>query len=277
MPLKAAAFTAVCGLASSASFAQAAEPQGPQIASTSLCGDSYLLVLAPERAAALSWQSRDDVSRATARQRRLPQIWDDPERIIGAAADIVLFGPGEGAAASQFLSKTTTKSQHIKWSEDFNGVKENYTGLSEAIFKTSEPNKHVADLDARLTTLKARAQDRQSVPSVLYLSRAGGTAGPNTYVDAAIQAAGGQNVIAAPGWLTLSPEKILSLSPDMIVTSFMTDGYESINANGVRHKALRHFISARPQVNIPGALWPCAGPGLIEAAERIAAGLDELK
>jgi iron complex transport system substrate-binding protein len=69
----------------------------------------------------------------------------------------------------------------------------------------------------------------------------------------------------------------MSLDPDLIILSFMEDGYESVNAKGLRHKVLRDFMNARPQVNVPGALWPCAGPGLIEAAEMIADGLDDLK
>jgi len=71
-------------------------------------------------------------------------------------------------------------------------------------------------------------------------------------------------------------ENILKLEPDLIVTSYFTDGYESIQAVGVRNQVLSDFINNHPNVDIPGALWPCAGPGLIEAAERIADALDAL-
>lgn len=267
---KAAAFTLACALASS--VAQAAE--SPRIASTSLCGDSYVLALAPTQAAALSWQSRDPVSLATPQQKALPQVWDDAERLIGAGIDHVLFGPGEGGVSGRFLISAKIKTHNLQWGEDFDAVKRNYVEITK--FLRTPSAQAVDGLESRLEALKMRANARPSKPRVLYLSRAGGTAGPGTYVDAAITAAGGVNVAAHPGWQTLDPEAIMSFSPDLIVTSFLKDGYESVNASGVRHKVLRNFMAARPQVNIPGALWPCAGPGLIEAAELIADGLEGL-
>ena len=70
MLLKAVAFMSVCALVSTNAFA---EDQVTRAASTSLCGDAYLLALAPEKAAALSWQSRDDISRVPEDKRALPR------------------------------------------------------------------------------------------------------------------------------------------------------------------------------------------------------------
>lgn len=277
MRRKAVVSMGVCALISSAAAPLVSAGELPQIASTSLCGDGYLLALAPERAAALSWQSRDAVSRANAAQRRLPQIWDDPEQVINMPADVILFGPGEGGTASRFLSKTSKATHSIKWGESFQSVKENYAKSGTALMMENRSKDLINDLEARLRGLEARTRRRAKTAKVLYLSRAGGTAGRQTYVDAAITAAGGQNVIQTTGWLTLSPENLLALNPDIVITSFMEEGYESVNASGLRHKTLRKFIDERPQLNVPGALWPCAGPGLIETAEMIADGLDGLE
>ena len=94
---------------------------------------------------------------------------------------------------------------------------------------------------------------------------------------AAITAAGGENIVQAPGWQTLDPETLITLSPDIIMTSFFNSGYESVQAKAIRHTVLVGFIASRPVIDIPGPLWPCAGPDLIDAAELIADGLDRSK
>jgi len=55
-----------------------------------------------------------------------------------------------------------------------------------------------------------RLPRRLHKPSILYLSASGGTAGSGTYVDAAIRAAGGTNIITMPGWHTPSIESLVN-------------------------------------------------------------------
>ena len=241
----------------------------PTIASTSLCGDSYLQAFAPKHIAALSWQSRSPLSRADNTQKALPQIWDEAEIIAANTADYILFGSGEGAMADR-LGKS---SLSLTWGEDFASIEANV----ETLAKTTgiEPTA-IQDWLNRLDSLKTRGLARQSKPKVLYLSRAAGSAGTGTFVDTAIKTAGGQNAIESSGWITPDPELIISLKPDLIITSYFTDGYESVHANGARHKIIREFIATHPRVDIDGALWPCAGPGLLEAAELIADAMDKL-
>jgi len=42
------------------------------------------------------------------------------------------------------------------------------------------------------------------------------------------------------------------------------------------NKAVQRFIAKHPSVEIQGNLWPCAGPGLIDAAELISEAIDNL-
>jgi len=254
-------------------FSSVSASQAPRIASTSLCGDSYVLALAPDRISHLSWQSRDDLSTATPAQKRLPQAWDDPEKLVSLNADIILLGPGEDRTARRMLANKAVKIVTLNWGEDFDTVRTN----ARAILQTSDADAYLSGLDVRLSELKSRAGKRGVPPRILYLSRAGGTAGPGTYVDAAIIAAGAENAVTTPGWFTPDPEALMGYRPDVILTSFFEDGYESINSNGLRHGAVHRFIKGFPRMDIPGRVWPCAGPGLIEAAESIADELDKLE
>ena len=241
----------------------------PTIASTSLCGDTYLQALAPDHIAALSWQSRSPLSLANAEQRQLPQLWDDPEVLLNAEADIILFGSGEGKTGAKLEAQSVT----LKWGEDFAALQTNAEAINKAL---SLPSDISDDWANRIEALSGRATRRSHKPKILYLSRSGGSAGKGTLVDAAITAAGGVNIAQASGWFTPDPEEIITYEPDLIITSYFKNGYESVQSTALKNKVVQRFIAQHPSVHIEGNLWPCAGPGLIEAAELIADAIDKL-
>ena len=265
---------AVLGTGVLSGFAHAKTDHSKTVGSTSLCGDSYVLALAPDLARELSWQSRSALSRAGPEQRVRPQLWDDVEVVAASASDVILFGSGEGAFAER-LGKESIK---LTWGEDFPSVIDNVQALASAL---GRPDNLTRDITARLTRLNARTVKRGTKPKVLYLARSGGSAGTGTLVDAVIKAAGGENALARNGlelrgWVSPGPEILLEVKPDLIVTSYFKHGYESVNAAALRNKTLSAYIQSFPSVHIGGALWPCAGPGLIEAAEILADAMDAL-
>ena len=241
----------------------------PTIASTSLCGDTYLQVLAPDHISALSWQSRSPLSRANPTQRKLPQLWDDPEVLVSSEADIILFGAGEGRVSDSLDAKTIK----LNWGEDFSTLTRNAKAIEQALNINSGMREK---WEKRIKALKHQAKARTVKPKIFYLSRAGGSAGRGTLVDAAITVAGGVNAAKAQGWFTPDPEQIIAYEPDLIITSYFKNGYESVQSTSVRNKVIQRFIARHPNVEIDGNLWPCAGPSLIEAAELISDAIDEL-
>ena len=246
----------------------AAEPaSAPQtrIVSTSLCGDSYVLSMVPHGdIAALSWQADDALSGAPASLRERPKAWDDPERLLALNPNLVVFGPGEGTMAKPFLTKAGIEYVSLKWGEGF-----------KAVFTNRDIIGAAADIQTPQIGVSVRLGHTRA-PLVLYLSSSGGTAGPGTFVDAAITRAGGENIITKSGWHTPDPETLIGLNPDLIVTSFFNDSYASTNESGLRSTALQNMITTTPHVNVPGKLWPCAGPGLYDAADIIYEALREV-
>jgi len=253
---------------------------GDGVASASLCADAYLLELAgPGRIAALSWQAGDPISQAPGWARDLPRAWSDAERIYALAPAMTVFGAGEGGRTARLLDRAGLHRFELAWADDFDGVRVNLRALGEVLGEPERAAAAIRNLDARLAALDARARQRGVRPHVLYLSASGGTAGAHTYVDAAIAAAGGTNAMAqagVSGWPRARPEAVLGVEADLLVTSFFTDGYASTFNRGRHHAAYRHVLDATPRVEIPAGDWPCAGPRLIEAAERIADALDAL-
>jgi len=227
------------------------------------------MALAPTQITALSWQSRSPLSRAGQAQRALPQLWDELEILTTSETDYILFGSSEGASAE----RVKLNPLYLTWGEDFESIIKNSDLISQNlnvddIVKT--------DLTKRLNALETRNSQRLHTPKILYLARSGGSAGTGTFVDAAITAAGGKNIMQKSGWFTPDPEEIIALKPDLIITSYFNDGYESVQAVAIRNKAVSRHLQKFPRVEIDGKLWPCAGPDLIEAAELIADAIDKL-
>lgn len=228
------------------------------IMSTTLCADGYLHSLpgVESRLAALSWQSRSTLSQTPEHLRHLPQATNDPESLIKWRDTIqVTSAGGQGQI-------------DLNWGEDFETVWTNFAMLA-AHLKVDDPS---GDFQARLKAI----HQPEKRPLVLYLDRSGATAGPRTFVNAVIDAAGGENIIQNPGWQSPDTETLISLKPDIILTSFMDSSYAGVNDRTSRHAALAAKISSLPVIEIPGRLWPCAGPGLIEAAEQLNQGMAKL-
>jgi iron complex transport system substrate-binding protein len=228
-----------------------AKPAETALASTTLCADSYLLAVAPEQITALSWQAGSDLSTVTEAARNLPRLSDSREAIFGVKANLIT-GP-----ASRIKGDLD-----LVWGEDFSTLAHNLEQLQSMTD---------ADVSPVLSALTATENlpHPQRKPRILYLSRSGGSAGPGTFVDAVIKRAGGINAATAAGWHTPSVEALITTDADIILTSFFSSNYHGVSDRAIRHKALRDYIDAHPRIDVPGRLWPCAGPGLIEATSRI--------
>lgn len=229
-----------------------------KIGSTSLCADSYLIALAPDRIGALSWQAGSALSTARPDMLDQPRLWASRE-ILAQTTMRLVTGPGDPNLGR-------TKAVALSWGEDFDTVATNAAALSDQL------DIDIAPLLSDLSSLEALPR-RDTPPRILYLSRSGGSAGPGTFVDAVITAAGGVNANVTPGWHTPAIERTLHMQPDLILTSFFGSDYAGISDRAVRHSALRRYLADHPRIDIPGKLWPCAGPGLIDATRQLNAAI----
>ena len=253
----------MAGLAGCASDAPASV-EGPGFASTSLCADSYLLALVPpERITALSWQAGTPLSTVPA--QATPGLWENRETLAAFGRSHpgakLLRGPGLGRASPGEGAGLTL------------GFADDLDSMADELRRVAEWAGVSADAALREVDAISETATPKTAPRLLYLSRGGGTTGPDSYVGRAMVRAGGVNVIESGSWQTLTPERILSLQPDIVVTSFFGSDYAGVGDRAVRHAALRDYISARPRIDVPGKLWPCAGPGLVEATRIMRDGV----
>lgn len=233
----------------------------PQYAvSTSLCGDAYLQYFAPETIKALSWQSRSTLSLATPAHKTLPQIRANAAYVLPHQDKLILFGAGEQATITADLPHTVD----LNWTEDFAGV----TANAEAILGSLQASKDKLIMwQTRLAALQERVDVKKPKPKILYFSRAGGSAGPSTFIDSVITVAGGDNINPVTGWHTPDLETLIQYKPDIILTSFSGGNYHS--RSDLHHPVITRLKADKPVIDIHGSYWPCAGPALIEAAEEL--------
>ncbi|WP_170150292.1 ABC transporter substrate-binding protein [Maricaulis maris] len=248
------------------------------VASASLCADAYVLAVVPmESISALSWQVDQPVSVAPSWSRGLPKAWPDAARLLALAPALTVFGTGEAGRTGRLLERSGQTVFELAWADDFDAVRGNLRALGAATGQAEAADAVIADIDARLAEMVRRAEARARTPRIAYLSVSGGSAGAGTYIDTAIVAAGGINVVAengAVGWTRSDPEFALTLEADIVLTSFFIDGYASTFNRARRHAAYRRLLDHPERAEIPAGLWPCAGPRLVDAAELIADAID---
>jgi len=257
--LYAGVMTALIGCGEQKEIDHAVSPQG--VVSTSLCGDSYVQRFAPEHIKALSWQSDSVLSLANEAQKELPQIDSRAETILPYRNSLIVLGPGEITPISSNLSFIHS----LNWAESFEGVSENADRLLDAL---ALPKTELDEWKRKVRSLKLRADKNKlenHSPKILYLSRAGGSAGPNTFIDAVINAVGAVNINPVPGWHTPDIETLLNYQPDIILRSFSDGQYHS--RSDIQNPVLEIYLANKTIIDIEGRYWPCAGPALLDAAE----------
>jgi iron complex transport system substrate-binding protein len=260
-------------------FAARAKAVPDHVVSTSLCGDGYVLALVPpEHITTLSWQANSKLSAAPAALRPRHQGRADAERLARLHPDLVVLGPGEPKRAARLAQKNGAKMFTLNWAEGFDGVFANLRALGKASGQAEAATTQISAITARLAALKTNAPKR--TVRVLYLTPSGNSAGAGVFVDTAIIAAGGINhgaSLGIKGWGRVPLEKLALDPPDLIITSFFTEGYASMTTMRSRHPLLQKVLRETKTVPIDAKNWVCAGPLLINAAEDIAGALHALE
>jgi iron complex transport system substrate-binding protein len=128
----------------------------------------------------------------------------------------------------------------------------------------------VARIEAAMAALPPATGDH---PTAVVLRPNGFTAGRGSVPDAVLARAGLDNL--APRLSTdrmgqLALEEIVTARPDLLVVNSAPDAPPSLADELLHHPALAPFAKAARTVPLPIRLWACAGPGLAEAARRLA-------
>ena len=230
-----------------------------RVVSLNLCTDQMLVLLAPEKVAALSPLSRDPaLSFVVSQAEHLPVVRASAEAVLRLHPDLILAAPYGAQTTLALLQQEHAPVLRIALAQDFAGIRQVTRLLAVTL---GVPQRGEALLSAMDASLDALPHPGRDVRALVWEPR-GLTAGPGTLMAAVLHAAGMTN--AADGG-RVSLEALLHNPPDLLVVS-TAPAYPSLATSLLEHPAL----AALPRRAIPRALTICAGPFSARAAAMLA-------
>jgi len=228
------------------------------VVSLFLCTDQLLVLLAPDQILALSPLARDpSLSVVAARALQLPEVRPDAEAVLALHPDLVLAGEYGAQAAVGLLQERGVHVVRVAEPVDFAGVAKEVTDVAAALGVPARGVALAAGMWARLAAVAPAHRGR----AVFWQAR-GFTAGPGSFGDAVLRAAGFVDVGTGG---QMSVEALATHPPDVLITE-AAPAYPSLATDLVLHPALA-FI---PRRTVDPALLACPGPWSVGAVEALA-------
>ncbi len=230
-----------------------------RVVSLNLCTDQMLVLLAPNKIAALSPLARDPALSYVAPQAaHLPFVRASAEAVLRLHPDLILAAPYGAQTILALLAQEHIPILRLALPHDFAGIRQMTRALAAALGVRQRGEALLAAMDARLAALPRPARE---VRALVWEPR-GLTEGPGTLTDAVLRAAGYDN--AADG-RRAGLEALLRRPPDLLVVP-TAPTFPSLATELLEHPAIANL----PRRAIPPALTICAGPFSADAAAMLA-------
>lgn len=265
--------TAVALLSAVAHLGATDAPEKPMhIVSLNMCVDELVLRLAkPQNVASVTWLSRDpknsnvaDLGAGIAVNHGLA------EEIIPLQPDLVIAGIYTARTAVALLKRVGIPVLEIDVPRSLDDVRRQIREIAGLIGEPETGEIVVADMDRRLAALPRPASSDR--PRAVVLNPNGATVGKGTLVDEIMTRAGLTNVAAELGidsYGQIPLEAVAANAVDVLIVSASRDGPPALATEILRHPVLTALADRTRIVVMPGRLWNCGGPGVVEAIERL--------
>ncbi|MBV9252034.1 MAG: ABC transporter substrate-binding protein [Acetobacteraceae bacterium] len=220
-----------------------------RVVSLNLCTDQMLVLLAPEKVAALSPLARDPtLSYVAAAATSMPAVRASAEAVLRLHPDLVLAARFGAQTTLSVLERERVPVLRVDLPVDFAGIRAQTRQLAGVLGVAQRGELVVASMDSVLSASSATLLPRTAIA----WEPRGFVAGPDSMMGAVLDAAGLKN-IGVGHWM--SAEAVLRTQPDMIVLP-EAPGFPSLATDMLRSPAL----SGLTRRSIPPALTICAGP-----------------
>ena len=230
-----------------------------RVVSLNLCTDQLLVLLAPEKIAALSQLSQDPaLSFVATEARKYPQVRASAEAVLALRPDIVLAARYGAQTTLALLERHGVAVIRLDLPEDFPGIARLTREAAAALGVPDRAVPLLAAMDATLATARPPAH---AMIAIGWEPR-GYTAGPDSLMGAVIRAAGLTNGAAGQ---RLGTEALLRHRPDLLIVPD-TPSFPSLATEMLDGPALRGI----PRRSLPPALTVCAGPFSAQAVALLA-------
>ena len=244
-----------------------------RIVSLDYCADQYVLGIADrDRIAALSPDAREAFSYLRHEAEGLSTVRQRIEDVLALRPDLVVRSYGGGPRATTFLEQAGVPVLALGFMQDIDTVRATIRRSAAAFGVPERGESLVAEMDARLG--RARAAARSIDADILYLSPAGVSAGPGTFVHHLLDAAGFDNFQTQPGWRSLPLERLAYEKPDRYAVGLFGGERSHLDAwTPFRHPVATRRVAEGPTTPIDGATVACGGWYLVDAVEALVESL----
>jgi iron complex transport system substrate-binding protein len=267
-----AILAAAAALCATAPLQAADAPGKPQrIVSLNMCVDELVLRLAqPQNVASVTWLSRDPANSNVAEAAaRIPVNHGLAEEIIPLQPDLVIAGVYTARPAVAMLKRTDVPVSEVDVPKSLQDVRRQIRDVAALIGESERGEGLVGAMDARLAAVPSPPSQR---PRAIVLNPNGATVGKGTLVDEIMTRAGLTNVAAELGvdnYGQIPLETVVANAVDVLILSASRDGPPALATEILRHPVLSALSNRTRLVVLPGRLWNCGGPAVVEAIERL--------
>ncbi len=250
-----------------------------RIVSMNLCADQMVLLLAaPDTVASVSFLTADPAESPVAHLTEgLALNHGQAEEVIALNPDLVVTGRYTTTAAKLLLRRLDYSILELDIPQTFDGVRESYLELGEALGREAEALSLITALEQRLAVIDRRVGD-DTFGSVLILDANGFTVGRPSLVDQVLTRIGLTNVAAELGvgdFGQVTLEAVLLANPDYIVRMMYRPDAPSLANQTLTHPALNAFLGGQPMIPVPQSWVNCGGPYLADAAAAVFGAVTE--
>jgi iron complex transport system substrate-binding protein len=253
--------------------AEQASGKPTRIVSLNMCADELVLRLAdPQNIASVTWLSRDPRdSNVASLAARVPVNHGLAEEIIPLEPDLVVAGAHTTRTAVAMVRGVGIPLDELDVPENLEEVRRQIRRVADLVGEPERGEKIIGGMNAALAALPAAPQSGR--PRAIVLNPNGVTVGRGTLVDELMMRAGLVNVAAQIdlGDYGQVPLEVLVANPvDVLIVSSSRDGAPSLATEILHHPVLSALARRSRLVVMPGRLWSCGGPAVLEAIDRLA-------
>jgi iron complex transport system substrate-binding protein len=264
---------AVMMLATVAYLNAADAPGKPRrIVSLNLCTDELVLRLADtENVASVTWLSRDPQnSNVAALAAQVPVNHGLAEEIIPLKPDLVIAGIYTARTAVALLKRVGVPVAELDVPKNLDDVRRQIREVASLVGERERGEAMIRAMERDLAALAPAP--RTGGPRAIVLNPNGVTVGKGTLADEIMSRAGLTNLaaeFAIDNYGQIPLETVAANAVDVLIISTSRDGPPALATDILRHPVLTALADRTRLVVLPGRLWNCGGPALVEAIERL--------
>ena len=250
-----------------------------RIVSMNLCTDQLLLLLVErERIASLSYFAADPAfSYLAAEARGLPLNRGQADEVLAFAPDLILTSQFSATLAANLLERLGGHVERLGFAATADEVYAQIRQVAALTGTNASAETLVRDLQAAIAAEQLRLRPAVQGKSAVFFASNGFSYGANSLQDAFITSLGLRNVAADAGLhgpAQLPLETLIAAEPDFLFTDRRSTLDAQLAYPLMQHPALAALGRKTRLIEIPDALFQCAGPQFAEAYRTLAAQLE---